>query len=113
MPIPIEASSRAKTKPEAPKELSSSPQPSDRQVEENNNHSGKTVAKVVAKTEDRSDKRRSSMPAKRKSSGPNLLGQLNVDKKYLQDLLKCPGINKPLVSYHFNCLSPSTFRLIK
>lgn len=37
------------------------------------------------------EKRRHSLPTKRKSNCPNLLGQLNVDKKYLQDLLKCLG----------------------
>lgn len=36
-------------------------------------------------------KRRESTTVKRKSNTPNLLGQLNVDKKYLQDLLKRPG----------------------
>ncbi|KAK0089788.1 hypothetical protein PV325_005414 [Microctonus aethiopoides] len=39
-----------------------------------------------------SDKSRDCLPVKRKYNTPNLLGQLNVDKKYLQDLLKCPGI---------------------
>lgn len=39
-----------------------------------------------------SDKSRDCLPVKRKHNTPNLLGQLNVDKKYLQDLLKRPGI---------------------
>ncbi|KAK0172147.1 hypothetical protein PV328_005499 [Microctonus aethiopoides] len=39
-----------------------------------------------------SDKSRDCLPVKRKYNTPNLLGQLNVDKKYLQDLLKCPDV---------------------
>ncbi|XP_024945006.1 uncharacterized protein LOC107271955 isoform X1 [Cephus cinctus] len=34
-----------------------------------------------------------SVSTKRKTGTPNLLGQLNVDKKYLQNLLKRPGNN--------------------
>ncbi|XP_011304650.1 V-type proton ATPase catalytic subunit A isoform 2 [Fopius arisanus] len=41
-------------------------------------------------SESSGDRRRFSSQSKRKSNCPNLLGQLNVDKKYLQDLLKCP-----------------------
>lgn len=36
-------------------------------------------------------KRIRSQTSKLRTSEPNLLGQLNVDKKYLQNLLKCPG----------------------
>lgn len=34
----------------------------------------------------------SFLPKKRGNSNINLLGQLNVDKKYLQELIKRPGI---------------------
>ncbi|XP_043480078.1 outer dynein arm-docking complex subunit 4-like isoform X2 [Leptopilina heterotoma] len=37
-------------------------------------------------------KRIRSQTSKLRNSEPNLLGQLNVDKKYLQNLLKCPDI---------------------
>ncbi|XP_028981998.1 V-type proton ATPase catalytic subunit A [Diachasma alloeum] len=58
-------------------------------------------------SESSGDKRRLSSQSKRKNNCPNLLGQLNVDKKYLQDLLKCPGnliIHKrrKFVSTHFH-----------
>uniref|UniRef100_A0A0C9QNC0 Outer dynein arm-docking complex subunit 4 n=1 Tax=Fopius arisanus TaxID=64838 RepID=A0A0C9QNC0_9HYME len=43
-------------------------------------------------SESSGDRRRFSSQSKRKSNCPNLLGQLNVDKKYLQDLLKCPDV---------------------
>lgn len=42
------------------------------------------------------EKRRQFFRTKRKSNSVNLLGQLNVDKKYLQNLLKRPGTIKTL-----------------
>ncbi|XP_051158776.1 V-type proton ATPase catalytic subunit A-like isoform X2 [Leptopilina boulardi] len=42
-------------------------------------------------SEKESSKRIRPQTSKIRNSEPNLLGQLNVDKKYLQNLLKCPG----------------------
>ena len=105
MPILLEASTRppmkresSKAPPPTPKDCDDMQQPCLQQTKEKNNN----IVNVVAKPENADEKkRRNSLPPKRKGNTSNLLGQLNVDKKYLQDLLKCPG-NHQL--YHFTVL---------
>lgn len=101
MPIPISPHVRPTTKPESSKELSTNAVDEEdtpvHQIKEKNNNihvnehknNKKLTGHITSGEFD--EKRKNLTTTKRKVAAPNLLGQLNVDKKYLQDLLKCPG----------------------
>ncbi|XP_043275453.1 outer dynein arm-docking complex subunit 4 isoform X1 [Venturia canescens] len=99
-PIPISAYVRSAPKPESPgkpstaagKEiLTNEIKEKNNNIRVDDNESKKKFTSPI-NSEKIDEKRKNSMTTKRKVAAPNLLGQLNVDKKYLQDLLKCPDI---------------------